>query len=109
MYLDDKQRDLVESIERGEWNCVSNLKAEIKKHQEYARNTFKRPCVAVRAPRAGVEWVPGTPMQYLPDIDFGKFLDLAFETGRKRASKSRKNPSVVPPPVIDRCCATIGR
>jgi hypothetical protein len=70
---------------------------------------IKRPCVAVRAPRAGVEWVPGTPMQYLADIDFGKLLDLAFETGRKRASKSRKNPSVVPPLVIDRYCATIGR
>jgi predicted DNA binding CopG/RHH family protein len=42
MYLDDEERDLVESIERGEWKSVSNLKAEIKKHQEYARNTLKK-------------------------------------------------------------------
>ena len=41
MYLDDEERDLVESIERGEWKSVRNLKAEIKKHQEYARNTLK--------------------------------------------------------------------
>jgi predicted DNA binding CopG/RHH family protein len=42
MYLDDEERDLVESIERGEWKSVRNLKAEIKKHQEYARNTLKK-------------------------------------------------------------------
>jgi len=42
MYLDDEERDLVESIERGEWKSVKNLKAEIKKHQEYARNTLKK-------------------------------------------------------------------
>ena len=42
MYLDDEERDLVESIERGEWKSVRNLKAEIEKHQEYARNTLKK-------------------------------------------------------------------
>ncbi len=42
MYLDDEERDLVESIERGEWKSVRNLKAEIKKHQEYARNTLRK-------------------------------------------------------------------
>ena len=42
MYLDDEERDLVESIERGEWRSVRNLKAEIEKHQEYARNTLKK-------------------------------------------------------------------
>ena len=42
MYLDDEERDLVESIERGEWKSVKNLKAEIQKHQEYARNTLRK-------------------------------------------------------------------
>ena len=42
MYLDDEERDLVESIERGEWKSVRNLKAEIEKHQGYARNTLKK-------------------------------------------------------------------
>lgn len=42
MYLDDEERDLVESIERGEWKSVRNLKAEIEKHQGYAHNTLKK-------------------------------------------------------------------
>jgi len=42
MYIDDEERDLVESIERGEWKSVRNLEAEIKKHQAYARNTLKK-------------------------------------------------------------------
>ncbi len=40
--FDEEERDLIESIERGEWKSVKNLKAEIKKHQAYARNTLKK-------------------------------------------------------------------
>jgi predicted DNA binding CopG/RHH family protein len=29
-------------LERGEWQSVDNLKAEIKKHQQYARNTLRK-------------------------------------------------------------------
>jgi len=36
MYLDDEERDLVESIERGEWESVENLKKEIEKHRQHA-------------------------------------------------------------------------
>ena len=42
MYLDDEERDLVESVERGEWKSVRNLKQEIKKHQQYAQNTLRK-------------------------------------------------------------------
>jgi predicted DNA binding CopG/RHH family protein len=42
MFLDEEERDLVESIERGEWKSVKNLKAEIQKHQDYARNTLRK-------------------------------------------------------------------
>ena len=42
LYLDAEEQDLMESIERGEWKSVKNLKSEIKKHQEYARNTLKK-------------------------------------------------------------------
>ena len=42
LYLDAEEQELIESIERGEWKSVKNLKAEIKKHQEYARNTQKK-------------------------------------------------------------------
>ncbi len=42
MYLDNEERDIIESIERGEWKSVKNLKTEIKKHQQYARNTLRK-------------------------------------------------------------------
>jgi len=42
LYLDNEERDLIESVERGEWKSVENLKQEIKKHRQYARNTLKK-------------------------------------------------------------------
>jgi predicted DNA binding CopG/RHH family protein len=44
LYLDDEERDLVESVERGEWKSVKNLKQEIEKHRQYARNTLRKDC-----------------------------------------------------------------
>ena len=40
--LDDEERGLQESYERGEWKSVPNVEAEIKRHQEYARNTLRK-------------------------------------------------------------------
>jgi len=42
LYLDDEERDIIESVERGEWTSVKNLKQEIKKHQQYAKNTLRK-------------------------------------------------------------------
>jgi len=42
LYLDDEERDIIESVERGEWKSVKNLENEIKKHQQYARNTLRK-------------------------------------------------------------------
>ncbi len=42
IYLDDEEKDLIESIERGEWKSVKNLEKEIKKHQQYAKNTLRK-------------------------------------------------------------------
>ncbi len=42
LYLDDEERDLIESVERGEWKPVENLEREIEKHREYARNTLRK-------------------------------------------------------------------
>ncbi len=42
MYLDNEERDIIESVERGERKSVKNLKDEIKKHQQYARNTLRK-------------------------------------------------------------------
>ncbi|MBF0554430.1 MAG: antitoxin [Nitrospirae bacterium] len=38
--LDDEEKDILESFERGEWKPVKNQKREIKKLSEYARNTL---------------------------------------------------------------------
>ncbi len=40
--LDKEEKDILDSFERGEWQRVKNLKAEIKKHQEYARQTLQK-------------------------------------------------------------------
>ena len=40
--LDKEEQDLLESYERGEWKSVKNLKQEIKKHKEYARQTLRK-------------------------------------------------------------------
>jgi predicted DNA binding CopG/RHH family protein len=40
--LDKEEKDILDSFERGEWKQVDNVKAEVKKHQEYARNTLKK-------------------------------------------------------------------
>ncbi len=42
MYLDDEEREIIESIERGEWKSVTDVKAEIEKHKGYARHTLKK-------------------------------------------------------------------
>ena len=40
--LEKEEKDILDSFERGEWRSVKNVKAEIRKHQAYARNTLKK-------------------------------------------------------------------
>ena len=40
--LDKEEQELLDSVERGEWESVRNLKGEIKRHQQYARNTLMK-------------------------------------------------------------------
>lgn len=40
--LNKEEKDILDSFERGEWKQVKNVKAEIRKHQEYARKTLKK-------------------------------------------------------------------
>jgi len=40
--LDKEEQDILDSFERGEWKPVRNRKREIKRHQQYARNTLKK-------------------------------------------------------------------
>lgn len=40
--LDSYEQKILSSFENNEWKSVKNAKKEIKKHQEYARNTIKK-------------------------------------------------------------------
>ena len=40
--LDKDEQEILKSFERGEWQSVKNVKGEILKHQQYARNTLKK-------------------------------------------------------------------
>jgi len=40
--LDDEEKDILESYERGEWAPVKNAKKEITKLQQYAKNTLQK-------------------------------------------------------------------
>jgi hypothetical protein len=61
-----------------ELSCKPDL-ADAQEHWRafWNHDIIKRPCVAIRAPKDGVEWVPGPPSQFLPDVDFDKLLDQA--------------------------------
>jgi predicted DNA binding CopG/RHH family protein len=40
--LDSYEKGILQSYDKGEWKQVNNMAAEIKKHQKYARSTFKK-------------------------------------------------------------------
>jgi predicted DNA binding CopG/RHH family protein len=40
--LDDEEKDILESYERGEWVPVKNPRKEIKKLQQHAKNTLQK-------------------------------------------------------------------
>lgn len=40
--LEKEERELLESVESGEWESIPDLKDEIKKSKQYAKATFKK-------------------------------------------------------------------
>lgn len=40
--LDRKEKELLGSVERGEWKSVRRVKGEARRYQEYAEATFKK-------------------------------------------------------------------
>jgi predicted DNA binding CopG/RHH family protein len=40
--LDTDEKELLESVERGEWRSVRGVKREATRHARYARTTFQR-------------------------------------------------------------------
>ncbi len=99
--LDKEEKDLLDSFERGEWKSVKNLKGEIKRHQEYARNTLKKDRrVNIRISSKDLEEIQtiavadGIPYQTLMSSILHRFVNGRFEerTGRTRASSVRGKP-----------------
>ncbi|RKX41660.1 MAG: antitoxin [Verrucomicrobia bacterium] len=41
-YMDEEEKDFIESFERGEWQTVANVVKEAEASREYARNTLKK-------------------------------------------------------------------
>jgi len=40
--LEKEEREILDSVERGEWKPVKNVKAQIKKYAKYAKKTLKK-------------------------------------------------------------------
>jgi predicted DNA binding CopG/RHH family protein len=40
--LEKEEKELLESMDKGEWKSIRRVKAEIKRHQKYAESTFKK-------------------------------------------------------------------
>ena len=40
--LDKEEQELLDSIEKGEWKPVRNMKSEIRKYAEYAKTSLKK-------------------------------------------------------------------
>ena len=42
MKLSKEEKELLDSVERGEWRTIPNFKKEAKRYQDYARATFRK-------------------------------------------------------------------
>ncbi len=40
--LDPEEKELMESVDRGEWKSVEDAQGEIEKHRDYAKRTLKK-------------------------------------------------------------------
>ena len=40
--VNQKEKELLESVERGEWKSVRGVKSEVTQYQKYAEATFKK-------------------------------------------------------------------
>ncbi len=42
MELSKEEKELLDSVERGEWRTIPNFREEAKQYQEYAKTTFRK-------------------------------------------------------------------
>ncbi|MEW5694211.1 MAG: antitoxin [Candidatus Hydrogenedentota bacterium] len=85
--LDKNEAELEKEIERGEWIAVKNMGNEIKKYQNYARNTLsKNKKINIRLTDWDYEKIKiravqeGLPYQTLISSIIHKFLTGQFKT-----------------------------
>ena len=104
MILDDEEKDILESYESGEWVPVKNAKKEIKKLQQYAKNTLQKDKrINIRMSSKDLDQVPviavqeGIPYQTLVSSIIHKYVS-GYLVERKR-----HNPS--PHPIVARWVA----
>ncbi len=42
MKISEEEKELLESVERGEWRPISKIDKEVNRYREYARATFRK-------------------------------------------------------------------
>ena len=42
MKIEGTEKELLESVERGEWNTIPGLETEVKRYREYAKATLRK-------------------------------------------------------------------
>ena len=42
MKLSNEEKEIIESVERGEWRRIPNFKKEVTRYQDYARATLRK-------------------------------------------------------------------
>jgi len=91
VFLDDEEKDVLESYDRGEWRSVKNRKQEIKKLKEYARNTLQKDKrINIRMSSKDLDQVQviaaqeGVPYQTLISCIIHKYVS-GYLTEKKRA------------------------
>jgi predicted DNA binding CopG/RHH family protein len=90
-FLDNEEKELLESYDRDEWSPVKNQKKEIKRLREYARNTLlKDKRINIRMSSKDLDQVQvlaaqeGVPYQTLISSIIHKYVS-GYLTEKKRA------------------------
>jgi len=97
--LDKEEKDILESYERGEWVPVKNKKQEIRKLQQYARNTLaKNKRINIRMSSKDLDQVQiiaaqeGIPYQTLVSSIIHKYVS-GYLVEKKRLNRVRDGRS----------------
>lgn len=101
LMLDNEERELLESIESGEWVSVSNLEEELRRNREYARNALKKDRrVSIRISSRDLEEIQtraveeGIPYQTLIASVLHKYISGLLIDGRSEIRTGSRPPDV---------------